>query len=162
MALTYDFDIGGGAIAETRAMFRDPQTVDALNNADLAVQSLFTDSGFALKRYDSGAPPGRFPSRDEAARAQVIERLSANLSTHNLKGADWGGFDFQAFMRSLSEAEPIEAELLAPTGQRSINADLLAARLASRQKKGRRRMAFGGLMLGFILLLYVASQMLPG
>lgn len=162
MALTYDFDIGGGAIAEPRAMFRDQATVDALQGADPAVQALFTESGFALKTFHSGAPPGRFPARDEEARARVIERLSTNLGAHDLKGANWGGFDFQLFMQSLAAAEPLEDELLAPTGPRRIDQDLLAARLASRQKKGRRRMAFGGLLLGLILLLYVASQMLPG
>ncbi len=162
MALSYDFDIGGGAIAEPRAMFRDQATVDALQGADPAVQAFFTDSGFALKTYNSGAPPGRYPARDEEARTYVIERLSENLSLHDLNGAHWGGFDFRAFMTSLSEVEPVDDELLAPTGPRRIDEDLLAARLASRQKKGKRRMAFGGLLLGFILLLYVAAQSLPG
>ena len=177
MALRYDFDMVAmtpnglpdqfgdlavtGVGAEKVAMFRDPQTVAALAQADEAVRTFFTDSGFAMQQFDSGAPPGRFAMRDEDARVAVIERLSANLGTHNLNGAQWGGFDFQAFMKCLSEAEPIEERLLAPTAQSPrVDADLVAARIASRQKQGRRMIAFGGLMLGLILLFYVASQML--
>lgn len=177
MALRYDFDMVAvtpdglpdqfgnlavtGVSAEKVAMFRDPKTVAALSQADEAVRTFFTDSGFAVQQFDSGAPPGRFAARDEDARAAVIEKLSENLGTHNLKGASWGGFEFQAFMQALSVAEPIEDELLAPTRQSPrFDADLVAARIASRQKRGRRMIAFGGLMLGLILLLYVANQML--
>ncbi|MCK0095811.1 hypothetical protein MWU60_09525 [Yoonia sp. F2084L] len=177
MALRYDFDMVAvtpaglpdtfndleitGVGAEKVAMFRDPQTVAALKQADAVVQSFLTDSGFALQHYDSGAPPGRFPVRDEDARIAVIEKLSANLGTHNLSGANWGGFEFQAFMEALSKAEPIENELLAPTRQSPrIDTELAAARIASQQKKGRRLMALGGLMLGLVLLFYVATQAL--
>lgn len=177
MALRYDFDMvtikpNGlpdqfgdltvtGVGAEKVAMFRDPNTVAALAQADEAVRTFFTDSGFALQKFDSGAPAGRFPMRDEDARIAIIDRLSANLGTHNLNGAQWGGFDFQAFMAALSVAEPIEDTLLAQTTTSPSNyADLVAARIASRQKQGRRMIALGGLMLGLILLFYVASQML--
>jgi hypothetical protein len=178
MALRYDFDMVAitpdglpdqfgdlavtGVGAERVAMFRDPKTVAALAQADVAVRTFFIDSGFALQQFDSGAPPGRFPIRDEEARTTIIEKLSKNLGTHDLNGANWGGFAFSAFMEALSVAEPVEDALLAPTKQTPrVDADLVAARIASRQKQGRRMMAFGGLMLGLILLLYVASQMLP-
>lgn len=175
MAMRYDFDMVamtpdglpdkfgnfGATGVEKVAMFRDPRTVAALNQADTTVQTFFTDSGFALQAFDSGAPPGRFPIRDENARIAVIDRLSTNLSAHNLNGANWGGFDFQAFMGALATAEPIADELLAPTpGSPRIDQELAAARVASQQKRGRRMIAFGGLMLGLILLFYVASQML--
>lgn len=178
MALRYDFDIGTvtpaglpegfgdlqttGVSSEARAMFRDPQTVAALKQADPTVQSLFIESGFALDTYDSGAPPGRYPAREEAARAMIIERLSQNLRHHDVRGANWGGFDFQAFMQALSTSEPIEESLLAPRGNPRPNydAELRAAREASRRRRGMRQMAFGGLALGLVLLLYVAGQMM--
>ncbi len=177
MALRYDFDMVAvtpeglpdqfgdlaltGVGAEKIAMFRDPKTVAALKQADEAVRTFFTDSGFVMKTHDSGAPPGTFPMRDEGDRLALVDRLSQNLGAHNLKGVNWGGFDFQAFMRSLSAAEPIEETLLAPTQHDAgLNTRLVAARIESRKKQGRRMMAFGGLLLGLILLLYVAGQLL--
>ena len=177
MALRYDFDmvtmtpeglpdqfgdlVLTGVGAEQVAMFRDPNTVAALKQADSAVRSYFTDSGFALKQFDSGAPPGRFPERDEEARIAVIDRLTANLETHDLANAAWGEFDFDAFMDALATAQPVEDKLLAPPKPPpGYNKELAAARIASQKKKGRRMMALGGLLLGLILLFYVASQAL--
>jgi hypothetical protein len=177
MALSYDFDMvavtpqglpkefgdlaATGLGAEKVAMFRDPQTVAALASADHAVRAFLIDSGFAMKSFNSGAPPGRFPMRDEDARVAVIEKLSANLGTHNLKDANWGGFEFPEFMRALSTAEPIDNALLAPPPKsRGFDSDLLSARIASRKAKGRRMIAFSLLMLGLIMILYVAGQML--
>ena len=178
MALQYDFDMGvvtpeglpdafgdltmTGVDAERLAMFRDPKTVAALKQSDPAVQSFFLDSGFALQTFDSGAPPGRFPKRDEEARIEVIERLSKNLGRHNLEGAQWGGFDFPAFMRALGQSQVLDDDaLLAPAGSDlHTNSEMAAAYAASQRMRGRRRMAMGGLLIGLILLLYVASQML--
>ncbi len=179
MALRYDFDMVAvaptglpdrfddlavtGVAAEKVAMFRDPGTVAALKEADAAVQAYFTESGFALQEYNSGAPAGRYPMRDEDARIALIDRLSANLDSYDLADVNWAGFDFDAFMNALSTAEPVEDELLAPLpGVRSPNMtdEIIAARVASRQKKGRRMLALGGLLLGLVLLFYVASQML--
>jgi hypothetical protein len=178
MALQYDFDMGPmkpqglpdafgdldktGIAGEHLAMFRDPQTVVALKSADPAVQNLFIDSGFALQASDGGAPPGRFAQRDEAARLEVIARLSRNLPKHPLDGANWGGFDFPAFMKALGTAKILEDDaLMAPSISRQRgDPKLIAARDASRQMRGRRMLAFGGLMIGLVLLLFVASQML--
>lgn len=177
MALRYDFDMVAvtpeglpdqfgdlavtGVGAEKVAMFRDPDTVAALLRADPAVRTYFSDSGFALKPFDSGAPAGRFPQRDEDARIAVIDRLTANLETHDLADVAWGDFDFDAFMDALSAAEPVEDELLAPP-KPSAERDqaLAAAHIASQRKKGRRMIALGGLVLGLVLLFYVASQTL--
>lgn len=167
MALRYDFDMvevpPTGLAGEKVAMFRDPATVAALKQADAAVQAYFSDSGFVLQEYNSGAPPGRYPMRDEEARITLIDRLTANLDAYDLADVNWGGFDFDAFMNALSTAEPVEDELLAPLlGNRSddLTDEIIAARIASRQKKGRRMLALGGLLLGLILLFYVASQTL--
>ncbi len=178
MALRYDFDMVAmtpdglpdqfgdlaltGVATEKIAMFRDPSTIAALKEADAAIRTFFTDSGFALQQFDSGAPAGRYPMRDEDARIAVIDKLSANLHTHDLANAAWGDFDFDAFMDTLSEAEPVEDSLLAPPARTSpLRTELAAARIASRRSRGRRMMAFGGLMLGLILLAYVAIQLLP-
>ena len=175
MALRYDFDMVAvtptglpdqfddlavtGMAAEKVAMFRDPETVAALKQADAAVQAYFTDSGFALQEFNSGAPAGRYPMRDEDARVALIDRLSANLDSYDLADVNWGGFDFDAFMNALSTAEPVEDALLAPVaGATDLSEEIVAARIASRQKKGRRMLALGGLILGLVLLFYVASQ----
>ena len=177
MPLTYDFDMvavtpeglpdqfgdltATGLGGEKRAMFRDPQTVAALAQADEAVRGYFLDSGFALTAHDSGAPPGRFPARDETARVRVIEKLSANLATHNLDGANWGGFEFPAFMQALSVAEPVEDELLAPPPRSSRpDPELAAAHEASRKLRARRMFALSGLTIGLILLVFAAGQIL--
>jgi len=177
MALRYDFDMVAmtptglpeqfgdlavtGITDEKVAMFRDPDTVAALKQADIAVQTYFTDSGFALQQFDSGAPPGRFAMRDEDARIRVIDRLSANLEAHDLSVVNWGGFDFEAFMDALSVAEPVEDTLLAPSKPTpEYDVELATARAESQRKKGFRMMALGGLSLGVILLIYVAGQML--
>ncbi len=177
MALLYDFDmvpitpeglpapfddIDGANTAPVKvAMFRDPDVVAALRSADPVVRTFFIESGFAMQVHDNGAPPGRFAMRDEDARVTVIEKLSANLATHNLDGANWGGFSFPDFMECLSAAAPIEDVLLAPTRFGSGNAgELAAAQLASRQRTQRRMIAVSGLVLGLILILYVASQVI--
>ncbi|WP_400085260.1 hypothetical protein [Yoonia sp. R78084] len=167
MALRYDFDMmevpPTGVAGEKAAMFRDPATVAALKEADASVQAYFSDSGFVLQEYNSGAPPGRYPMRDEEARIALIDRLTANLDAYDLANVNWGGFDFDAFMNALSTAEPVEDELLAPlpgAGTGDLTDEIIAARIASRQKKGRRMLALGGLLLGLVLLFYVASQTL--
>ena len=177
MALRYDFDMvvmapAGlpdkfgdlaitGVATEKVAMFRDPATVAALQNADAAVQAYFADSGFALQVHNSGAPAGHYPMRDEEARVALIDRLSANLKSHDLTKAQWGEFDFDSFMTALATAEPVEDALLAPVHDASDQPDeVIAARIAARRRNGRRLIALGGLMLGLILLFYVASQTL--
>jgi hypothetical protein len=176
MTLRYDFDMVAmtleglpdafanlemtGIGAEKVAMFRDPETMNALSQADAAVQSFFTQSGFALQTFDSGAPPGRFLQRDEEARLRIIDNLTRNLGTHNLEGADWGGFVFSDFMQALSQAEPLDDDrLLAPALQsHGVNRELRAAHDASRKLKLRRSLALAGLAAGLALLLFVVTQ----
>ncbi|MDX8346453.1 hypothetical protein SLH49_00495 [Cognatiyoonia sp. IB215446] len=170
MALRYDFDMVAvtpeglpdqfgdlavtGVATEKRAMFRDARVVAALEKADASVRTFFLESGFALQVYDSGAPPGRYPISDEAARVGVIEKLTANLGNHDLSGVNWGGFDFQSFLASLDAAKPLEDEtLLAPTPR--------AAPATARPRpknQTRRGIALLGLGVGLLLLLYVALE----
>lgn len=173
MAMRYDFDMvtvtpeglpdrfGDLAItgigAEKTAMFRDPKTAEALRNADQAVRTFFLESGFGLQDYDSGAPPDRYPISDEDHRIRVIERLTANLGTHDLTGANWGTFDFQAFLAGLDQAKPLEDEtLLAPSAHAPIHRP--ARNTATGQ--ARRRFALAGLAVGFILILYTALEII--
>ncbi|MEO1641083.1 MAG: hypothetical protein AAFU41_17740 [Pseudomonadota bacterium] len=191
MALRYDFDMFSimpetvqdkfssefdklgltGMMSEQKAMFRDPNTVEALRTADQVVQDYFLASGFGLNTYDSGAPAGRFPAKDEEARAEIIDNLTKNLQSHDLKGANFGGFNFSDFLTSIGEANPItmpsksaapDAPARArPSGLTNEEAtDLAMARMASQRQKGLRMIAFGGLLLGLILIFYVAGQML--
>ncbi|MDX8354680.1 hypothetical protein [Cognatiyoonia sp. IB215182] len=172
MVLRYDFDMVAvtpeglpdqfgdlavtGMATEKRAMFRDAKVVAALEQADEAVRTFFLDSGFALQVYDSGAPPGLYPARDETARVHVIEKLTANLGNHDLAGVNWGGFDFQGFLASLDAAKPLEDEtLLAPP------VTPVAQALRARPKNQTRRgIALLGLGVGLLLLLYVALEFL--
>lgn len=174
MALRYDFDMASmtldglpnqfgdlaltGVGAEKRAMFRDPQVVAALGRADPAVQTFFLESGFALQVYDSGAPPGRYPISDESPRVKVIEKLTANLETHDLATANWAGFDFPEFLKTLDSAIPLEDEsLLAPPLQANRP---VSNRPQSSGGSLRRRYALAGLAVGFILILYAALEII--
>ncbi len=174
MALRYDFDMVAvtpeglpdqfgdlsvtGVGAEKMAMFRDPQVVAALGRADQAVRTFFLDSGFALQVYDSGAPPGRYPISDEIPRVKVIEKLTANFTTHDLTGADWGGFDFQAFLEVMERAEPLEDETLLAPPKQAQRPPEQPVRAAQNQK--RRGLAMVGLAAGLILILYAALELI--
>ena len=166
MALRYDFDMvtvnpdglpdqfgdlaATGVAAEKTAMFRDPNAVEALQAADEAVRTFFVDSGFGLQDFDSGAPPGRYPASDEDHRIRVIERLTANLGTHDLTGANWGTFDFQAFLSGLDVATPLDDEtLLAPTMTRPTQ-DTQSP--IPKKPSSRRGIALVGLAFGIVLL----------
>ena len=174
MPMRYDFDMVSvtpeglpdqfgdlavnGVAAEKMAMFRDPQVVAMLEKADPAVRTFFLDSGFALQPYDSGAPPGRYPVSDEVARVKVIEKLTANFTTHDLSGANWGGFDFQAFLEVMEHAKPLEDEtLLAPPTRSQPRATPSAQNVRNQKRKG---LAMAGLSLGMILILYAALELI--
>lgn len=135
MALKYDFDMhsvfGEAVFADPKigamlkqtgfsadmpankvALFRDQRTVDALRAAPDHLRKLLLDSGFGLNRYDSGAPEGYYPARDEAARNHVLAQLAENAKTmqpdragpvHPLPGE----FDLGDFMVYLASAKPL-------------------------------------------------------
>jgi hypothetical protein len=136
MALTYDFDIfdvipADGSSdpqldgflsdvgfrpwqeAATVALFRDPRTAEALRAAPASLRDYFLDAGFGLNTYASGAPQGRYPAKDEAARLVLIHRLAARASHFALpmpEGNAEGGdiFRLGAFLAELEQATPIE------------------------------------------------------
>ncbi|NEX47375.1 hypothetical protein [Pseudotabrizicola algicola] len=136
MALAYDFDIfevipdagtsdpeldgfltAAGFVSKTEAatvaLFRDPRTAEALRRAPPALREYFVASGFGFNTYDSGAPAGRYPAKDEAARLAVIFRLTENASRHALPRPDdapEGGevFRLGAFLAELDRAQPID------------------------------------------------------
>jgi len=136
MALAYDFDIfevipdsgkpdpqldgfltAAGFVSRdecaTVALFRDPRTAEALRRAPSALRDYFVASGFGFNTYQSGAPAGRYPAKDEAARLAIILRLTENVSCHalpRLDDAPEGGdvFRLGAFLAELDHAQPIE------------------------------------------------------
>ena len=137
MALIYDFDIFevipdhgprdpqlDGVLSRigfkpspdsaTVALFRDPQTAEALRTAPPGLRDFFLQSGFGLNTYTSGVPRGRYPAKDEAARLAVIERLARNACRYALPrpgdGAEAGNvFRLHEFLAALDQAEPIGA-----------------------------------------------------
>ena len=83
MALNYDFDMVPGTpglfadvaltgAPQITARFRDPQTVAALKRAPQPMQDYLHASCFGSDTHHSGAPAGRYPLADEAARIAVI------------------------------------------------------------------------------------------
>jgi hypothetical protein len=127
------------------ALWRDPQVVEALRRADEPVRQLFLKSGFGVNRYDSGAPAGRYPARDENARLHCLQRLTDNwieaLEGDELDGADWGGFDIAAFLISVAEAEPID----------EVEIDAFAAKLRG-QARQREQLALRRKIVQYVLL----------
>ena len=137
MSFSYDFDIHWiipqevmadpaiakmmgeiGFQANTRgnyvALFRDPRVVEALRGADPKVMALFEAAGFGFNVYDSGAGPGRYPAKDEAARTDVVARMAEAMKEMDYKGADLNGFDFGAFLKVVVEAKPVDMGAGAP------------------------------------------------
>ncbi len=96
------------------ALFRSAETAAALMGTEDAVRRFFSASGFAFNVYDSGAPDGRYPSEDEPAHVDVIERLTENLGSFDPDAHELNGFDFSAFLDYLAIAEPWDAPEPAP------------------------------------------------
>lgn len=93
------------------ALFRDPKLVDALRSADEPIRQLFLESGFGFNVYDSGAPEGLYPAKDEEARTACLLKLSQNIkSLPDLRSRDWGGFDLRAFLGYVKSARPMDEE----------------------------------------------------
>ena len=111
MELSYDFDVihadAADAGAGYVALFRDPRAAEALRKADAEVRAWFEAAGFGYKTFDSGSGPGCYPEADEAARMQVIDRMSSGASRWLLRAADFNGFDFDAFLKAVVMARPV-------------------------------------------------------
>ncbi|MGQ0564269.1 MAG: hypothetical protein ACT4OK_04275 [Gemmobacter sp.] len=125
MGLNYDFDMFSpdatdDTFAEEReqktgqpmALFRDPATVAAFGRSPQVVQDYLRASHFGLGVHRSGAPDGRYPATDEAARIAVIEALAENVGKFDLPRPDdtqpvGDAFHMAAFFAAVAEAEPI-------------------------------------------------------
>jgi hypothetical protein len=147
MSLNYDFDIFdlipqqagidaeasgflarlGLAQARTRAttgpnriaLFRDQETADALRAAPASLRDYFLAAGFGLNTYTSGVARHRYPAADEAARLEIIERLTELAPSYLLPApGDYpeGGpvFRLGAFLADLAEATPDVAGATVP------------------------------------------------
>ncbi|MBN2629817.1 MAG: hypothetical protein JXR75_04680 [Rhodobacteraceae bacterium] len=119
---------GTAATGEKIALFRDPRTADALRRAPQALRDFFQMSGFGLNTYASGAPRGRYPAKDEAARLDIIRRMAHAAQTCALppledypEGGD--GFRLGEFLWELEHAEPMaEEDSMALPDQTSLRA----------------------------------------
>jgi hypothetical protein len=89
------------------ALFRDPRTVEALRGADEKVRGWLEKSGFGFDTHDSRAGAGRYPATDEAARLDVIERLSRSMKGAGIKDANFNGFHLPTFLKAMVEAKPV-------------------------------------------------------
>ena len=157
MGLSYDFDmfsvipdevqskfqgmfneLGVSAMmSQQRALWRDPGVVDALMRADEPVKELFRASGFGINHYESGAPAGRYPARDDAARNSCLRRLAENIKAMpDLKRHNWGGFDLGEFILQTAKARPIDEVEIAALHR-------AAAQQARQRKRARAVLAAG-------------------
>lgn len=150
-------DIGMSAMASQQtALWRDPRIVEALQGADPVVKDLFIDAGFGINGYDSGAPFGRFFERDRVAREQrendFLDALAEALDDGSLDGANWNGFELEAFLEYLETAEPID-EIEA--------AELQAMELAAAKAKSQKKLlAMAALGLGVLAIGFAVIAML--
>lgn len=136
MALRYDFDIFSvvptelfgdpkvsgilseigvqeDARANKVALFRDPATIEALNNAPEALREYFLASGFGMNPSPFQVPWGQYRASDEAARNDVTVRLTENIQKFTLPKVGEtpaGGFELADFLRDLTTAQPIPDE----------------------------------------------------
>lgn len=134
MALKYDFDMfdqrgNDGGSGGKHARFRDLNAVRFLRGASEEVKNCLLESGFELNVYDSGAGPGYYPASDGPARARVIERLMENLEELP-EGADWNGFDIEAFAMAALLAKPLDVSAQAPKAMPRPRSDVPPAATA--------------------------------
>ena len=128
------------------ALFRDPQVIAMIDRADPVLREFLKASGFGFIPYQSGAPSGHFPAVDATARADVINRLDTQLGQFALQGADLGGFDFGAFLKSIVDARPLPdsdadpappAASMAPADRGALHAD--GTQISFAKLSGRNR-----------------------
>lgn len=87
------------------AMFRDPETANALAGACDAVRDCFIACGFALNSYDSGLGDAQYASDDKEGRARILARLQEHVEA--LPGdVAWNGFDIGDFFVAAYGAMP--------------------------------------------------------
>lgn len=101
------------------ALFREPETAAALTRAPQPVQDYLRAAGFGTKTYSSGAPPGRFPSRDDTARTAVLRLLRDEAPRHDLPAPGGptpvrGEFDVHRFLLAALDARPVEMPSIRP------------------------------------------------
>ncbi|MGR3514813.1 MAG: hypothetical protein ACU0GG_18795 [Paracoccaceae bacterium] len=87
------------------ALFRDPETAQALAGACDAVRACFEASGFAFTSYNDGASDNEYAADDKEARARILSRLQENVEA--LPGdVMWNGFDIGDFFVAAFGAMP--------------------------------------------------------
>jgi len=127
-------------------LWRDTDVVGALHRADPVVKDLFKNAGFGINHYFSGAPDGRFYSRDAKAREEIEEAflgaLAEGLDDGSLEGSNWNGFVLEDFLEYLETAEPID--------EVEAQEQHAAAQQASKAKTQKKLVAMGVMALGVL------------
>lgn len=122
------------------ALFRDPATAAAFRRAPQHVQDYLRAAGFGTTTYASGAPPGRYPARDEMARMAVLcalRRLAPRfpLPEASAPRAAPGEFEVREFLMAALDARPYE-----------MAADRRALALAERPDPERVTLSLAGVV----------------
>jgi hypothetical protein len=110
------------------ALFREPETASALARAPADIRAYLRKAGFGTKTYSSGASPGRFPSRDEPARLQVLRALRDNAAEFALPSPGGlrpppGEFDLHTFLLAAIDARPMDMPSIRPHLISSVRQD---------------------------------------
>ena len=95
------------------AMFRDPKTLQALQNAPENVRAFVTEIGIGMNVYDSGAPIGRYLASDEQYREPIFHKFFVSMALPEVKAmletdVPEGEFSLSDFWNYNLEAKPIE------------------------------------------------------
>jgi hypothetical protein len=101
------------------ALFREPETAAALLRAPDGVRAYLRAAGFGTRTYSSGAPAGRYPARDEPARARVLHRLRVLAPDYPLPAAAApcaaeGEFEVRDFLMAALDGRPVEMPSIRP------------------------------------------------
>lgn len=135
-------ELGVGHMTGTQiALFRHPETANALRSADKDVQQLFLDAGFGMNCENKPIPEGRYLARDAQAHERCVLNFMhlATKRMEALAGSNWGGINPVAFVEATQTFQPIDEIDL----QRSA---------AGRQVSGRKVGAAIVFLLGSSLL----------
>ena len=107
------------------AKFRDPKTAEALKGASEQVKAYFESCGFAFIPSGVSLPEGKFDARFGGHLADVMTRMTENMSKFDLpkstKGSGpWNGFEIDEAIFWLAQSEPINCAPVPVKKKRSL------------------------------------------
>ncbi len=96
------------------ALFRDPDMIETIAQADPALRAYLKASGFGFTVSRRDLPAGSHAAREQAAREQVVTWLEANRARFDLRDTVLGGFDLAAFSASIAQSTPVSEDTATP------------------------------------------------